>query len=499
MGWLTDIGNVAVGAIDRDREITKEDLIIRAENLQANQKLLVEQKKKKYDKELTDYYKEKEKFDEIEKMNALKASGGTTDRAYAAFALRNTNIGWDSLPDKEKMIQINAYDGKTINYELTGSTAEINKKAADAITLINNETSAAIKDAKGNSFLINKILRKKEKVEKDIYAAIEGQLKAADAVKMTTESVNPENVGLDVKVGGGTVGLASMSAENALRYENRFDKVHDKAFYENPQNAKDILAWIKSVKLLGQDTEAAFKFNADDTEITGVGDAGSALAETYKNLYQTLWENMNANQFAANGITRNELGGIINHNTINKEVQSILLERYENIPTGTNWSTETNRLFTAVIPLNILNKNNKMMIGSGENRKAVTLDIDKAKEWYKEFLTIAGSEIEDKFKKDKNIKSLMEVQTLLESGRGYVGAFEGFIEDKLKAEKVEQTDKEEKKTTVNVVVEDGLTGISHPDLGFTSFVQLEKNGTIEATLLKYPHLKEEYDKWKSTQ
>ena len=47
MGWLTDIGNVAVGAIERDREITKEDLIIRAENLKANQQVLVDQKKKK--------------------------------------------------------------------------------------------------------------------------------------------------------------------------------------------------------------------------------------------------------------------------------------------------------------------------------------------------------------------------------------------------------------------------------------------------------------------
>ena len=41
MGFLTDLGNVAVGAIERDREITKEDLAIRAENLQANRKYLL--------------------------------------------------------------------------------------------------------------------------------------------------------------------------------------------------------------------------------------------------------------------------------------------------------------------------------------------------------------------------------------------------------------------------------------------------------------------------
>ena len=49
MGFLTDLGNVAVGAIERDREITKEDLAIRAENLQANRNILIKQKSKKYD------------------------------------------------------------------------------------------------------------------------------------------------------------------------------------------------------------------------------------------------------------------------------------------------------------------------------------------------------------------------------------------------------------------------------------------------------------------
>ena len=63
MGFLTDLGNVAVGAIERDREITKEDLAIRAENLQANRQILINQKQKKYDKELESFYKEKEKYD----------------------------------------------------------------------------------------------------------------------------------------------------------------------------------------------------------------------------------------------------------------------------------------------------------------------------------------------------------------------------------------------------------------------------------------------------
>ena len=46
MGLFTDLGNFATGAIERDKEITKEDLAIRAENLQANRQLLINQKQK---------------------------------------------------------------------------------------------------------------------------------------------------------------------------------------------------------------------------------------------------------------------------------------------------------------------------------------------------------------------------------------------------------------------------------------------------------------------
>ena len=205
MGWLTDVGNIAVGAIERDRELTKEDLIIRAENLKANQALLVKQKDKKYDKELESYYKEKEKFDNIEKMNKWAGDGTINKGAYAAFALSSTIPNWDTIPKDYKADMIANYDGKTIDYKISGSAAEINAKAAKAITLINNETSAAIKDAKGNSFLINKILRKKETVEKDIYAAIENQLKAIDSVNMTEKSTT--HSGLEIKQTGDKTAL----------------------------------------------------------------------------------------------------------------------------------------------------------------------------------------------------------------------------------------------------------------------------------------------------
>ena len=94
MGFLTDLGNVAVGAIERDREITKEDLAIRAENLQANRNILIKQKDKKYDRELKEYYKEKNRKLDIGYINLSKFYKKTdkfTDKEIQTFLNENSD------------------------------------------------------------------------------------------------------------------------------------------------------------------------------------------------------------------------------------------------------------------------------------------------------------------------------------------------------------------------------------------------------------------------
>ena len=49
---LKDFASFAEGAIERDRELTKEDFEIRNANLAANRDMLIKQKNAKYEKEL---------------------------------------------------------------------------------------------------------------------------------------------------------------------------------------------------------------------------------------------------------------------------------------------------------------------------------------------------------------------------------------------------------------------------------------------------------------
>ena len=194
MGWLTDLSNVAVGAIERDRQITKEDLAIRAENLQANKAILLKQKEYKWSKELEDYEAEKLKFDKLEAANAIFKIDNN-DYNYAIAALPLTTPNWDKLDKDTQREAILSFDGKTFDYTLTGSRDEINKKAALEMTAINDIVAQQIKDAKGDSFLIKKILRKKDSAEKNILENIESKLAAAETVNLTERKVNQENVG----------------------------------------------------------------------------------------------------------------------------------------------------------------------------------------------------------------------------------------------------------------------------------------------------------------
>ena len=357
MGFLTDLGNVAVGAIERDREITKEDLAIRAENLQANRNILIKQKSKKYDKELEEYYKEQKKFKEIENMNALKASGGTTDKAYAAFALANTDSNWNNLDNKTKESMINSYDGKTINYKLVGSEEEINKKAAAAMTLINNETAEAIKNAKGNSFLINQILGKKEVAQKDLLSAIETKLKAAETVKMTETEVNQDNVGLEVKVNNGGT-FDSILKYNDGKWITQYNTAVVKSEWNGATQDKTLQGLINTGSFKEFDTSAFVK--KEDGQVVGWTQSGDGFVNGYEQTYKALHDGLDNKNGIITSYNFNKLiGAFVNTSKLNDETNSILAQR------ASKEKIDGNDVFS-MLPIGVVGVNNELYLdGNG--------------------------------------------------------------------------------------------------------------------------------------
>jgi len=377
MGWLTDVGNVAVGAIDRDRQITKEDLAIRAENLQANRNMLIKQKEKKYDKELDNYYAEKKKFDDINEMNRRYEAEEIDKGTYAAFALSNTIPGWDKLSNERKYELETSFKGKTIDYKLTGSPEEINKRAAAAQTMINDETSKRIKDAKGNSFLINTILGDKKKAEASLLEAMESKLNAAETVSMTEQ--NTEHSGLDVNVGGDTEGInwTSFKKKNDTWLKDYGIKLKA-AEYNGTEANKTIAGVINTGGILGFDTKPFVKI--EDGKITSWTQQGDGFVNTYEQTYKSLYDKQGKKDAIIKSYNYNNVigGADLDTGKLNDTTIGIVAQR------ASIADIKGNDVFN-MLPIGVINENNIMSI-DGKDIQLTPEQFSKAISKYKTFL-----------------------------------------------------------------------------------------------------------------
>ena len=425
MGFLTDLGNVAVGAIERDREITKEDLAIRAENLQANRQILINQKQKKYDKELESFYKEKDKYDNINKMNTMFANNEIDKGTYASFALSSSIPNWDTLPKDKKTDLIDNFDGKTIDYKLQGSVEEINKKAAVAQTLINNETSAAIKNAKGNSFLINQILGKKEIAEKDLLSAVESKLNAAEAVKMTEKGT--ENAGLDVKMDGSKGDLNwKKFKKNNPDWIKRYNGLKDKVVWDSVNKRDNFLNFIKTSDVLGAANEGNFTLTSNDTKIEGLNDSARAILKTYEMVYNSVVNDIYAKELAGNNVDITQIDNFISVAEVNKRVNNLIENRGFRVDLGDGYGDDGQVDFIGVVPLNVVDRNGGFELDSGATKY---LNMQYVKDNYKSFLETEAdkliSESPKRFDEATNKKAaaMAVVQSSIENGGKYNSMF----------------------------------------------------------------------------
>jgi len=350
---LIDVANFAIGAIEKDRELTKENLAIRAQELQDNRDFLRDQKKKKYDKELQNYYDEKEKFDIINKANEMYDLKSIDARTYAATILPLTNPNWKNLDDKTKQLNINNFDGKTIDYKLIGSEEEINKQAAIINQKINSETATAIKDAKGNSFLINKILGEKKQAERDLLKEVEEKIKAADTVKMSEQNVNQEYVGKDVKVSSSTAAFSN--DPNADKYQTEWAKQRDKIEFDILSGTKGI-RFLNSAAISGGSDELSFKYDKTDSKITGMNDPSIAHVEATRYMFNQIKDSNDTMIKHYNTVTNlyGNIGKTWNEETIFKQMEKEIPDRAGNINQGYGNPLVDNIRLTTIVPLSIV-------------------------------------------------------------------------------------------------------------------------------------------------
>tara|TARA_R100000951_G_C2642506_1_gene181444 strand:+ start:52 stop:1902 length:1851 start_codon:yes stop_codon:yes gene_type:complete len=170
---LKDFGSFAVGAINEDKRLTKEKFDIRKEELIANRNALIENRKKKYELEIKEFEEQNKKNTVVKSLNAKYADFKTDDGkvsqegaiAWGRDFLLDTNPTlFTSLSNhyKDRPNELNKalanYSKRYTDFGVTGTRDDLFKTQEDDISRITTEYGEKLKNAKGDSFLINKLV-----------------------------------------------------------------------------------------------------------------------------------------------------------------------------------------------------------------------------------------------------------------------------------------------------------------------------------------------------
>ena len=505
MGLLTDLGNFATGAIERDKELTNEKLAIRAEELKANRELMIAMKKDKYAADIAEYKKEKAKSNEIKQLNSAAASGNMDNESYAKQFLLHS-LGTEKFNALQKadpqgfldMVSNVANQAKSnggLDYKFTLDRNSIDNQFGTDTKIINKGFAQAIEDAKGDSFLINKILNKKSTIDKDVNADVESQLKAAKVVNEETIETGKKDITFTDTV--------KKKRKPPEAYETEFSKLITNAKFDSVNNKDNLINFINASNNLGFTSEMNFKFDEKDETIKGTNPASQAFLNSYKLIYSEILNANNATDLY-NSVTKNksDLVNLIDADAVNRKVQNVILTRQNKIDTGKG-SWEDNRELITMLPLNVVDINNQTRIGD----KMINIDMAKSSEIYNNFLKkkadtlYAGSKL-DEFQKLSNI------QQLIENGNAT-------LINQLKAELVSsqpESTEVETTSTNNTVAPDKVANEIEKNKPKSKIIIVENgisNGNSVLTWEKIeetkqvknlkPDQKAAYDKWKAKQ
>jgi hypothetical protein len=366
---LGDIGNFAKGAIERDKEITKENLAIRADELKANRDLMIAMKKDKYAKDIANYDAERKKANEINRLNA--EAPNMTQEAYAQQYLMTT-LGTEKYKvmretDPETFRDMLSNFGGVKNYKFTMDRKNIDNQFNTDTTIVNKGFADAIENAKGDSFLINKILKKKSSVNDNVNANIEEQLKAAKIIK--EETVGDDIDLSKIKFKDSIKRARSPSKEYNTSWDTAYGKVN---FDLNAKNNKSF-KYLNKFSSMGGANEISLKFDKTDGKIVGQNANSITNLLAMETMFTTIRDNKDA--VTAYNINKQptSIAKNFNNDTVFNEMSNVINQgRVTNIDGRISSDGKNKYSLTTFVPLSVVGEQGGISLGD-----AGILTIDK--------------------------------------------------------------------------------------------------------------------------
>lgn len=362
---LTDLGNFASGAIERDREITNENLKVRGEELRANRELMLAMKKDKYAADIAEYKKEKAKANEINRLNSVAAKGDMDSNAYAQQYLMAT-LGTEKYKvmqqtDPEGFKDMIANFGGAKDYKFTLDRNSLDKQLETDTKIINKGFSKAIENAKGDSFLINKILGKKSSVDDDINATIEDQLKAAQVIK-------EETVGSDTDLSTITFKESKIRLRKPPEaYQTEWSSQRGKINFDITKDG-NAFKFLNQTGKLGGNDDISYSFNKTDGKIDKMNPPATENLLAMQYMFNEVKNSNDTMTLHYNTVTKNkgDVSKTWNTDTVYNKMTNILDGRGGNISEkGLDFRTDIR--LTTFVPLSLVNQNNKMEFANGQS------------------------------------------------------------------------------------------------------------------------------------
>ncbi len=205
------------GVIEADKKNTKENLLIRGEELKAKRDAIIAMKKSKYEYDLNNYDKNKTKYDGLTAVSTKLNTGGfnykdgadkgkvDTFQLGLSFLEAKHGIDWVT---KKKAQLLGAESDPTVwnayvknvgnNPDLKTSISNIDFKSRntmesnylESLEKIENKYSAALKNAKNDSSLVNAILGKKKEEISNLTIDMEDDKKTINTIDSASVKTN---------------------------------------------------------------------------------------------------------------------------------------------------------------------------------------------------------------------------------------------------------------------------------------------------------------------
>lgn len=459
---LKDIGNFAVGAIERDRELTAQAAKDRAEELKANRDAILAMKAKRYDSEIKDFEEQNNKYKAIKAVNDQFEGQEITPSQWGKAYLRTTDTTtynnllkqYDGDPIGLQQAFSTYYSPSLAKFTISTTREAIDNKTQEDIKKINADYGDKIKNAKGDSFLIAQLLGKKNKEINQIEKKATEDSKGIEVSKeISKESISTEP-NFTVKEEPITFRVPPRFIEDAKLEEKRTKLNSNDAQQDFSKAAVNAtLSFFNENDITKP--QVFYKKNQQTGQVENFEGAGATLNNHITDLWGGAVDGFTDEKvYIATDKKASYASSVLNSANIENKIDD-RIRNYTHIEQPKSWFRDTESI-VGIVPWSIVDVNDTIgnfKLNTKANKKALAkVYVDVLKEYTAENnRTAEGTIIEP------NQKFMNDLQSELLQLRGAESALSKDIQNRI-LNKMGLTEKEPEsniKTDLNAVIIDG--------------------------------------------